>query len=237
MFAKYIGGIIGLIKDAGRFIIFLLKRPHYVVALLAAVIGLFYVNGIPPHEIAGVVKGKWNVFIENRKEVFGEDVQIISSYLKKKAGLPVKVQEQSVDMQIPDVFQDEKTAQEQLLLKQKIQEQQRLEKEKQMYEETFGWQAAFESVEKEIPVDENVVQGTLFVVGADKIKINGKTFLLKIRLLSGKAGEAYQQIKDRYDGRAAKCFPDETNPERAECYVGFLSVADTLIDFGLAEPL
>ena len=235
MFAKYIGGIIGLTKDVLRFTFFLLKRPHYVAVLLAAVIGVFYINGIPPHEIAAVVKGKWDAFIENRKEVFGEDVRLLSSYLNKRAGLPEKVQKEQLASQMPDVFQEEKKAQEQQILKQRILKQQ-LEQEKWMREETFGWQAAFDAVEKEEPISENAVQGILSVVSADKIKIGKQTFLLKVRLMPGKAAEAYQQIKRRFDGHEARCVPDEKTPERAECYVQSLGVSETLIDFGLAEP-
>lgn len=234
MLAKYIGGIIGLTKDAVRFIIFLLKRPHYVLVLLAAVIGLFYVNGVPPHEIANTVKGKWNAFVENRKEVFGEDIQLLTSYFNKKAGIkPEKKQIIEADI---DLFEEKDNRQEQQILKQQRQKELMVKQERQMQEEVFGWQAAFESAKEPSVAEENAVSGFLFVVGADKVRVGDQTFLLKVRLLPGKATEAYQQIKQRFDGHEAKCFPDKNNPERAECYVKSLGVSETLIDFGLADP-
>ena len=68
MFARYIGGIIGLTKDAVRFSVYLLKRPHYVAVLLAVFIGIFYLNGIPPQEISAFVSEKWQAFVADRKK-------------------------------------------------------------------------------------------------------------------------------------------------------------------------
>ena len=223
MFAKYIGGIIGLTKDAFRLMVFLLKRPHYVAVLLAGIIGIFYLNGIPPQEISGFLSGKWQAFVENRKQTFQEDYQLLSErFLDKNPAVSAPLEKEMI---IPDEKQEIlKLTNEQIA--------------KQMREEVFGWQQAFHEAQKEIKIpDENVVQGVLTVVSADKVRVDGKVFLLNVKLRSGKAGEAYRRLSRQFDGRNAKCVPNDGNPEKAECFVGGLGVSEMLIDLGLAEPL
>ena len=223
MFAKYIGGIIGLTKDAFRLTVFLLKRPHYVAALLGGSIGIFYLNGIPPQEICAFLSEKWQAFIENRKQTFQEDYQLLSKHFSDKKTVDAKPSATKV------LEPEEKTA----VLK--ITDEQIAQ---QMRDEVFGWQQAFQEAGKEIKIpDENVVQGVLTVVGADKVRVGERYFLLNVRIHSGKAGEAYQRLKRQFDGRNAKCVPDNDNPEKAECFVGGLGVSEMLLDFGLADSL
>ena len=76
--SDYAGGVFGLFKDFFRFIVFGLKNPHYIVIILAIIIGIFHWCGIPPQEISGFLSGKWNAFVENRKQTFKEDYQLLS---------------------------------------------------------------------------------------------------------------------------------------------------------------
>ena len=235
------GGIIALMKDALRLTFFLLKRPHYVAVLLAVIIGLFYLNGIPPHKISTVLESKWQALVENRKQTFKEDIQIIAKHFgktKAPAAINATVEKASDPADIEDQFNP---ADELVIRREEITHRQKeqFEKNKQyMQEEVFGWQQAFQEVPKQDDLsDENAIEGVLSVVSADKVRIEEKTFSLKIRLRAGKAGEAYQKLKRHFNGRKAKCIPDEKNPEKAECFAGALSASEMLVDFGLADPV
>ncbi len=254
--ATYIGGIIGLYKDFFRFIVFGLKNPVYIAVLLAVIIGIFSLNGIPPREISGFLSGKWNAFVENRKQTFKEDYQLLSKRFLKKE----------------ETFLDLEKAQEKDAIEAKKRKDKRAKEHaeqqvRQMQEETFGWQQAFERAEeekiqegnhskrqdnqireyqyaslektkkREVATEENAVKGILTVVGADRVRIGETVFTLKVRLRSGKAGEAFQDLKRRFDGGNAKCFTDKDNPEKAECFVGKTSLSQMLVDYAYADPL
>lgn len=215
MLSRYIGGIVELTKDALRLAFYLLKRPHYIVLLLGIVIGVFYLNGIPPHEISGFVSGKWQAFVENRKQTFREDMEIVSNHFKDEKKAPAKSKE-------PESKQVER----------------REETEDSYLREEADWKKAFEAAQKEIEISgENVIEGALSVVSAGEIRLNDRSFLLKVRIRPGKGAEAYQQMMRRFDGRNAKCVPDKDNDRYAECFVGVLGVSEALIDFNLADPI
>jgi len=227
-FSGYIGGLIGLTKDAVNFVVFLLKNPHYVIVLLACIIGIFYLNGIPPREISPFLESKWHAFVENRKQTFKEDFQLLSDHFGIGKGVIGK------DGEIPDF--SELSGEE--VPKKQIQRKTEEEVRQELTEEVFGWQKAFQDTRpEEEPADEDAVQGVLFVVSADRISIGEKTYSLNVRLRSGKAGEAYQEMKRQFDGRKAKCVPDQTFPEKMNCFVGGQSVSEMLTDFGLADPI
>lgn len=225
--ATYIGGIIGLYKDFFRFIVFGLKNPVYIAVLLAVIIGIFSLNGIPPREISGFLSGKWNAFVENRTQTFKEDYQLLSKRFLKKE----------------ETFSDLKKAQEKDAIEAKKRKDKRAKEHaeqqvRQMQEETFGWQQAFETAKKkEGEAGKNAIGGVLTVVGADRVRIGETVFTLKVRLRSGKAGEAFQDLKRRFDGGNAKCFTDKDDPEKAECFVGKTSLSQMLVDYAYADPL
>ena len=240
MIAKYIGGIIGLTKDAIRLMVYLLKRPHYVAVLLALFVGAFYINGVPPQEIGAVLSEKWQAFVENRKQTFKEDYQILSEHFANK--------KQPVGDESPEeeeILANLDSLSPQDLLsgpkKKPLPENRPSPEEirRQMTEETFGWQQAFREAKekpKNLP-DENAVEGVLTVLGADRIKVDGKVFTLKMRVLPGKTGQAYQKMKRLFDGMYGQCIPDVDSPEKAECIVGSQEITETLADLGLAEQL
>ena len=106
-----------------------------------------------------------------------------------------------------------------------------------MREETFGWQQALETAEKnKILSDENAIKGVLKITGADRVQIGDRTFSLNVRLRPGKAGSAYQDLQ-RFDGRNGKCVPNENTPEKADCFVGRTSLSQMLIDYAYADPI
>lgn len=224
----YVGGIIGLAKDAFRFCFALLKRPHYVVLLILFIVGIFYLFGITPQEIPQAVGQQWQAFIDNRKQVVSEELQAFSERIgddnnplvQTIAGVSKNLKEETpaVRPMTKELFADpEQVKKEQIFLNQIV-------------------------AEKKVPDlpedrNQNVVQGTLFVEGAMQVSIQDQKFKLKVRMRSGKAGAAYAQLKHRFNGVKAKCYPDTDKPEYAECFVGSLSVSEMLIDFGYAEAL
>ncbi|MBR1945304.1 MAG: hypothetical protein IJ846_03325 [Alphaproteobacteria bacterium] len=242
--ARYIGGIIALAKDALRLTFFLLKHPHYVAVLLAAVIGLFYLNGISPHEISVFLESKWQAVVENRRQTFKEDMQLISKRFGNQNGAAVNTSVKNIEevantINAADIEDPFKLTDNPVIRREELVKHPQFENsEQQMKEEVFGWQQAFREAQKPIEIsDENVVEGVLSVVNAGKVRIKEKTFSLKVRLRSGKAGEAYHRVKHHFDGKTAKCVPDKNDPEKAECFVGALGVSEMLIDFGLADPI
>ena len=215
MIAKYIGGIIELTKDAMRLTFYFLKRPHYTAAVLFLIIGVFYLNGIPPQKISGFLAGKWQAFVENRKQTFKEDMQLISDHFKK---------EENEKKQEP--VKKEETATE---TKSSYQRQ---------AEEEAKWKQAFEEARKAVEITgDNVVEGVLTIVSANEVQLEKQKFLLPVQIHSGKASEAFERMKNRFDGKQAKCVPDKDNAAKAECFVGSLGVSEMLIDFGFADPI
>ncbi len=52
-FGGYVRGSLSLLKDFLRLSAVLLKKPHYLLGLLAVVLGIFYLCGVKPQEIPG----------------------------------------------------------------------------------------------------------------------------------------------------------------------------------------
>ncbi len=222
----YVGGIIGLAKDAFRFCFALLKRPHYVVLLILFIVGVFYLFGITPREIPQAVNQQWQTFIANRKEVVSEELQSLSQRLGDENNPLVQtISTFSVSLKEAPPVEQQKA-------KDLFVDPQQIEKEQVFLNQIIA--------EKSVPNlpkgrNQNVVQGTLFVEGAMQVRIQDKKFKLKVKIRSGKAAEAYAQLKRRFNGVEAKCYPDTDKPEYAECFVGSLGVSEMLIDFGYAK--
>lgn len=231
----YISGIVGLIKDFVRFGFGLLKRPHYVAVLIALIVGVFYFCGVSPREIPQVVQQKWQAFIANRKQVFSEELQSISERIDDKDN-PLKQTVNKLSGQL-DADRPAAAVQEKnnpLFINPGVSEQ-----ERRLFEEKFGWQDALETSDAGLPdlSGKEVVKGVVSVIGADKVRIAGRNFSLKVKLRPGRAGEAFSQAKRRFDGLEAKCLPDPADPDLADCFVGALGISEMLIDFGYADPL
>lgn len=232
MFSHLLGGFFSLIGGIFRFVFFLLRHPLYVVLLLALFTGLFYVNGVPPEEIAGFIGKQWHSFVDNRKKTFGEDMQIVKARLLKNQSADIEEDDLAgIDLDALDRPQNNRK---------EVPQVSREEVGRQMQEETFGWQKAFDvAIKEDIDVpqeDQNALYGVLSVVGADTVSVQDRKFQLKVKLRSGKAGDAYEQMKRQFDGRQAKCLPDENDPQKADCFVDDLDISELLIDKGLADP-
>lgn len=223
----YVSGVIGLTKDFVRFGFELLKRPHYVAVLIALFLGAFYACGVPPREIPQVVQKKWRLFIANRKSVLSEELQLISDRIDDD-GNPLKKKMDELAGRLNDSERARKQN-EPLFVRAGVFHKENLEDNKEKFNVSA---AALPDLS-----GGNVVQGELSVVGANKIRVAGRLFSLKVRIRSGKAGEAYAALKRKFDGIQAKCLPDPSDSGLADCFVGALGVSEMLIDFGYAEPL
>lgn len=69
-FGGYVRGSLSLLKDFLRLCVVLLKKPHYLLGILAVVLGIFYLCGVKPQEIPGwwtktaspAITGRWKEF-------------------------------------------------------------------------------------------------------------------------------------------------------------------------------
>lgn len=227
-FSGYVAGVVGLIKDLWHFVVFLLKRPHYVALILAVILGAFYIAGISPQEIPVVLNNKWQRFVKNRKQTISEDLYLFS----KRFDDPDNPLKQTISIITNNLSEKpDKTVEEKKQAKPVFIVPPRRKKE------TLSVQKNASTPEQQKNEDEKILQGTLFIEGADKIKINTKKFLLKVKLRPGKSSEAFSQLNRRFNGANAKCYPDPKHPQYADCFVGSLDVSELLIDFGYADPL
>ena len=77
-------------------------------------------------------------------------------------------------------------------------------------------------------VDESeIVQGVASVIGADKIKVDGQTLKLAVKIRSGKAGEAYQALKQTADSVTVRCL---LPADDAMCFHNNRDITDILRD-------
>lgn len=239
-FSGYVAGAAGLAKDFGRFMLGLLKRPHYVAVLLALIVGAFWMGGVKPADIPRTVEKKWRTFAANRKQVVTEELQSLSERMNNPDN-PLK----SV------VFTGRRPAAEaNRPQKQRTQAQSRPEPQSERpvflpeaearreIEQRVVWKRPDKNAPSgDAAADDGSVTGTLVVTGADTVRIGGRDFSLRVRLRSGKATASFQQLKRRFDGRHGRCVPDENVANLAECFVGSLGLSEMLIDFGYADPV
>ena len=77
-----------------------------------------------------------------------------------------------------------------------------------------------------------IVQGVANVVGADKIKVDGRLLKLDIIIRPGKAGAAYQALKQAVDSVTVRCLLPE---DAAVCFYNNKDITDVLFDRMLAD--
>ena len=182
----YISGIVGLLKDFIRFGFGLLKRPHYVAAIIVVILGVFYLNGISPREIPKVVRHQWDSFVANRKQVFSEELQSISQRIDDENN-PLK----QTFNKLSDHIKKEASSEQKTEKKPLFVEPEKTVQEQHLFEENFGWQKSFQEISEKEPVDvfgKESIQGILTVIGATQVRIGDRVFSLKVKLRPGKAG-------------------------------------------------
>ena len=220
----YVRGMIGLVKDAARLFFKLLARPHCVALLLAVVIGAFWLVGVEPRAIPSVVGKKWNAVVADRKKVWREDLQQLSDYIDAQRGTktekkqnvspPVLFPVRRDDAEI--VIRDDGTIATASNPPAFVAEPPR------PTADYFISAVAPKADEPEL--NDHFIKGRLNIVGSSKVS-------------SGRAGDAFGELKRRYDGSEGRCYPSADNSDIAECFVGAVGLGETLIDFGYAENL
>ena len=96
-FGGYVRGSLSLLKDFLRLCVTLLKKPHYLLGLLAVVLGIFYLCGVKPQEIPGwwtktaspAITGRWKEFSAQFQKTTAPMVDSIGNVLGEgKGSLP-----------------------------------------------------------------------------------------------------------------------------------------------------
>ncbi len=239
-FSGYAAGAAGLVKDAGRFVLETLKRPHYVAVLLALIVGAFWLGGVKPADIPQAVERKWQVFVANRKQVVTEELQSLSERMNNPDN-PLKSVVFTGRRPAAEAKRPQKQPTQSQTKPETVPEQRPVflpqAEARREIEQRVVWKRPDKNAPDDAAADGNAVTGTLVITGADTVRVGGRDFSLRVRLRAGKATASFQQLKRRFDGRQGKCVPDENVANLAECFVGSLGLSETLIDFGYADPV
>lgn len=258
----YISGVVGLSKDFVRFLLGLLLRPHYVAALLIVFFGVFYLCGIHPADVPAWFKDNVGTFIEARVENVKSDVarfsekrneaetaaeqideaeggvmgrikalrNIVSKGKADRGTEKKKAAGKKAAEQQPPVFVTPPAPEGSVQPVPQVEHQ-------EMFDETFGWNRAFEAKE-EIEDDRPFVEGVMVVISGDKIKIGTSLFSLAgIRLRSGKFQEAYITMRRKFNGITGRCYFEKEGDGIADCRAGGEDLGQYLLDYDLADEI
>lgn len=240
----YVRGTIGLAKDAARLFFGLLARPHYVALLLAATVGAFALAGIEPRGIPSFVGEKWNAVVADRKKVLQEDLRRLSDYIDARRGTKTaranggKKREKAA----PPPFFSPRRAEQEIVINDDgtiaaNDAANRSETAAEPPRPTADYFISAVAPESVSERDGDSIRGRLNIVGAAKVRVNGRDFVLPVKIRAGRAGDAFAELKRRYDGAEGRCYPAADDAENAECFVGAVGLGETLVDFGYAENL
>lgn len=233
----YVRGMIGLVKDAARLFFKLLARPHCVALLLAVVIGAFWLVGVEPRAIPSVVGEKWNAVVADRKKVWREDLQQLSDYIDAQRGTKTKKKQNVSPPVLFPVRRDdaEIVIRDDGTIATASNPPAFVAEPPRPTADYFISAVAPKADEPEL--NDHFIKGRLNIVGSSKVRINGMEFSLPVKIRSGRAGDAFGELKRRYDGSEGRCYPSADDSDIAECFVGAVGLGKTLIDFGYAENL
>lgn len=258
----YISGVVGLFKDFVRFVFGLILRPHYVAAFLLVFFGIFYLCGIHPADVPAWFKNTFGAFIEARVENVKEDISRFSEKLaedEKAAGQideaetgimvrlkalkaivskeetgkknrPEKGAGKKAELEQPPVFVTPPAPEGSVQPVPQVEYQ-------EMFDETFGWNRAFEARE-DIQDDRPFAEGPIVVVGGDRIRIGQTVYSLAgIRLRSGKFQEAYTVMRRKFNGITGRCYFEKQGDTVADCRAGDEDLSGYLLDYDLADEI
>ncbi len=241
----YVRGTIGLAKDAARLFFRLLARPHYVAMLLGATVGAFALAGIGPRDIPSFVGEKWNAVVADRKKVLQEDLRRLSDYIDARRGTKTASAKRSQkrEKNAPPPFFSPRRAEPEIVIGDDgtiavTDAADRSETAAEPPRPTADYFISAVASESAAPEQNgDFIKGRLIIVGAAKVRVNGRDFVLPVKIRAGRAGDAFAELKRRYDGAEGRCYPAADNAENAECFVGAVGLGETLVDFGYAENL
>ncbi|HBO58959.1 MAG TPA: hypothetical protein DD624_03510 [Alphaproteobacteria bacterium] len=260
MIIKLIKGFLAFLNDGRRLLVWFVKSPLAVAVALSLFFGAFYMAGIAPHEIGGWFKNTAAPAVGRRIDYLKADAEGMSDLAKKKLAekgvvlqnaQPVKKQIRPIEKEtVPESRAEQPTladieAFENEMLGRRPRRAAPLASEEEpsaVYEaqqQQAAENVAWAQVMQETPADplaeydaSEIVQGVARVVGADKIKVDGRLLKLDIVIRPGKAGAAYQALKQEVDSVTVRCLLPE---DAAVCFYNNKDITDVLFDRMLAD--
>ena len=234
------------------------KRPFAVAFALCLFFGAFYAAGIAPNEIGGGFKNTAAPAVGKRIDYLKSDAAGMSDFAKKKlaekgvalrtAPLPEKrvrpVEKESATADQPtladiEAFENELTGRRPRRAPSLPEEKEPTaahEEQQRQAAEAVAWAQIMQAPPVADPLAEfdesEIVQGVASVIGADKIKVNGQTLKLAVKIRPGKAGEAFQALKQAADSVTVRCL---LPADDAVCFYNNRDIADVLRDRLLAD--
>lgn len=225
---KIIKGLLAFLNDGRRLAMWFIKSPLAVAFALCLFFGVFYAFGIAPNEIGGWFKRTAAPAVGRRIDYLKSDAEGMSDLAKKKLAekgvvLPAAPKKRVRPVEPQAV---ETTAEIDVPPQQSEEEHQR------QVAEALAWAKAMRETAK--PADpladfdaSQIVAGTAHVIGADKIKVNGQTLKLAVKVRAGKAAEAFQALKQAADSAAVRCL---LPADEARCFRNNKDITDVLRD-------
>lgn len=257
MIIKLVKGFFAFLNDGRRLLIWFVKSPLAVTVALCLFFGAFYMAGIAPNQIGGWFKNTAAPAVGKRIDYLKSDAAGMTDFAKKKleekgvalraAPLPkkrVRPVEESAAAEQPTLADIEAFENELMGRRPRRAPSLPEEKEQSAAHEEQQRQAAeavaWAQVMQKAPVADplagydaaEIVQGVASVVGADKIKVDGRLLKLDVIIRPGKAGAAYQALKQAADSVTVRCLLPE---DAAVCFYNNKDIADVLFDRMLAD--
>lgn len=251
MIIKLVKGFLAFLNDGRRLLMWFVKSPLAVAVVLCLFFGAFYMAGIAPNQIGGWFKNTAAPAVGKRIDYLKSDAAGMTDFAKKKLAekgvvlkkeTPVKKQvrpteKETTEIEIADIeaFESEmlgmKRPPSRAASSSASDEAKAVQERQRQAEDKVAWAQIMQAPPEVDPladVDESeIVQGVASVIGADKIKVGGQTLKLAVKIRSGKAGEAYQALKQTADSVTVRCL---LPADDAMCFHNNRDITDILRD-------
>lgn len=226
------------------------KKPSAVAFALCVFFGAFYAAGIAPNQIGGWFKNTAAPAVGKRIDYLKSDAAGMSGFAKKKlaengvvlktATLPKKqvrpVETAESEIEVIEAFENEMTGMRRAETPVAADKTEAAEALQQYAAEQVAWAQIMQAPPVADPLadfdEAEIVYGVASVIGADKIKVNGQTLKLAVKIRPGKAGEAFQALKRTADSVTVRCL---LPADDAVCFYNNRDIADILRDRLLAD--
>lgn len=250
MIIKLVKGFLAFLNDGRRLLMWFVKSPLAVAVVLCLFFGAFYMAGIAPNQIGGWFKNTAAPAVGKRIDYLKSDAAGMTDFAKKKLvengvvlkkETPVKKQVRPTEKETTEIEIADIEAFESEMLEMKrpsraasssaSDEAEAVQARQRQAEDKVAWAQIMQAPPEVDPladVDESeIVQGVVSVIGADKIKVDGQTLKLAVKIRSGKAGEAYQALKQTADSVTVRCL---LPADDAMCFHNNRDITDILRD-------
>lgn len=250
MIIKLVKGFLAFLNDGRRLLMWFVKSPLAVAVVLCLFFGAFYMAGIAPNQIGGWFKNTAAPAVGKRIDYLKSDAAGMTDFAKKKLAengvvlkkeTPVKKQVRPTEKETTEIEIADIEAFEGEILGMKrpsraasssaSDEAEAVQARQRQAEDKVAWAQIMQAPPEVDPladVDESeIVQGVASVIGADKIRVDGQTLKLAVKIRSGKAGEAYQALKQTADSVTVRCL---LPADDAMCFHNNRDITDILRD-------